>query len=115
MAGLEIDESAPGYRHIFVQPRPGGGFTDVKASHETMYGRASSAWTMADGRFELTVEVPANTRATVRLPGATHQEVTESGKPIADIEGVSGLRQEGDSVVVQVGSGKYKFSYPFKG
>jgi alpha-L-rhamnosidase len=115
MAGLELDEAAPGYRHILIQPRPGGGFTEVKASHDTMYGRASSGWKVAEGVFELSVEVPANTRATVRLPGASHLEVTESGKAVADTEGISGLRQEGDSVVVQVGSGKYRFRYPIKG
>ena len=33
MAGIEIDQAAPGYKHILIQPRPGGGFTRVKASH----------------------------------------------------------------------------------
>ncbi len=29
--GIDTDEAAPGYRHILIQPRPGGGFTRVKA------------------------------------------------------------------------------------
>src|SRR5262249_18395440 len=45
MAGLEIDESSPGYKHILIQPHPGGGFTDVKATHMTPYGMAASHWT----------------------------------------------------------------------
>ena len=49
MAGIEIDEAAPGYKHVLIQPRPGGGFTSVKASHETPYGKVASAWTL-DGR-----------------------------------------------------------------
>jgi alpha-L-rhamnosidase len=53
MAGIDVDEAAPGYKHILIQPRPGGGFTSVKASHETPYGKVASAWTIADGRFEL--------------------------------------------------------------
>src|SRR5260370_12086061 len=68
MAGLEIDEAVPGYKRVLIQPKPGGGFTSVKASHQTMYGPLSSAWTLKDGRFELIVAVPRNTRATVRLP-----------------------------------------------
>jgi len=56
------DESAPGYKHVLIQPQPGGGFTRVEASHETMYGRVGAAWTLEGGRFELVVEVPANTR-----------------------------------------------------
>src|SRR4029077_2619791 len=60
MAGIDTDDAAPGYKHILIQPRPGGGFTSVKASHETPYGRVGSAWTRQGGRFELAVEVPPN-------------------------------------------------------
>jgi alpha-L-rhamnosidase len=112
MAGLEIDEAAPAYKHLLVQPQPGGGFTSVKASHDSPYGKVGSAWTLDNGRFELVVDVPTNTRATVRLPKATLAAVTESGKPLADGSGVTGRRQDGDAVAVEVGSGTYRFSYP---
>ena len=111
MAGIETDESAPGYKHVLIQPRPGGGFTRVKASHETPYGRVGSAWTLEGGRFTLAVEVPANTRATVRLPGAKLGSVTEGGSPLGDGNGISGRRQDGAAAVVEVGSGRYLFSY----
>ena len=112
MAGIEIDEAAPGYRHVLVQPRPGGGFTRVKASHQTPYGRVGSAWTIQDGRFQLTVEVPPNTRATVRLPNASLASVTEGGQALARGNGIAGWRQDGDAVAVETGSGQYQFSYP---
>ena len=89
MAGIELDESAPGYKHVLIQPRPGGGFTSVKAGHETPYGSVRSAWTMKDGRFELAVEIPPNTRATIRLPGARLASVSESGKPLAEGNGIT--------------------------
>ena len=111
MAGIDVDEAAPGYEHILIQPRPGGGLTSVKASHETPYGKVASAWTRADGRFELLVEVPPNTRATVRLPKAQLASVTEGGSPLGDGNGISGRRQDGDDAVVDVGSGRYRFSY----
>src|SRR6185503_16054030 len=84
MAGIEVDPAAPGYKHILIQPQPGGGFTNVKASHQTPYGKVSSAWTIRDGKFELAVEVPANTRATIRLPKAQLANVTESGQRLAN-------------------------------
>jgi alpha-L-rhamnosidase len=112
MAGIDMDEAAPGYKHILIQPRPGGGFTDVRASHETPYGKVASAWTLKDGAFDLRVEVPANTRATVRLPNAELASVTEGGQRLAGGNGVSGPRQDGDTVVVEVGSGAYRFAYP---
>jgi alpha-L-rhamnosidase len=113
MAGLEIDESAPGYKHILVQPRPGGGFTRVKASHETPYGKASSAWTLKDGAFELAVEVPPNTRASVRLPGAQLASVTEGGRSLAAGNGITAQKQDGSVVAVEIGSGQYRFAYPW--
>jgi alpha-L-rhamnosidase len=112
MAGIQIDEAVPGYKHVFIEPRPGGGFTSVKASHQTMYGKVSSAWTIKDGTFELAVEVPANTRATVRLPGAQLASVSEGGRPLAVGNGVTAQKQDGGLVAVEVGSGEYRFAYP---
>jgi alpha-L-rhamnosidase len=112
MGGIEIDEAQPGYKHVLVQPRPGGGLTSVTARHETPYGKLASAWTVKDGRFELLVEVPPNSRATVRLPKAQLASVTESAKALVEGNGVAGRRQDGDAVVVEVGSGRYRFAYP---
>ena len=114
MAGIAIDEAAPGYKHILIQPQPGGGFTFVKASHRSMYGKVASAWTLKDGQFELDVEVPANTRATVRLPKALAGGVSESGQPLRIGNGITAQRQEGDSTVVEVGSGEYHFKYQMR-
>jgi alpha-L-rhamnosidase len=111
MAGIDVDPLAPGYKHTLIQPQPGGGFTSVKASHKTMYGQVSSAWTLKDGHFELAVEIPANTRATVRLPKAQLANVTEGGKALSTGDGITGERQDGDFVVVEIGSGQYRFAY----
>ena len=110
MAGLEIDEAMPGYKHVLIQPRPGGGFTSARASHQTMYGPLSSAWTLKDGRFELSIEVPPNTRATVRLPKAQVAGVTEGGQALAKGNGIADWRQDGDAVAIEVGSGQYRFA-----
>jgi alpha-L-rhamnosidase len=112
MAGIDLDEAAPGYKHVLIQPRPGGGVTSVSASHETPYGRVMSAWTRTDTRFELGVAVPPNTKATVRLPGATLASVTEGDGPLAEGNGITAPRQDGGDVVVELGSGRYRFAYP---
>lgn len=112
MAGLDIDPMLPGYKHVLVQPQPGGGATRARATHDSMYGRVSSAWGIRDGIFTLTIEIPCNTRATVRLPRAASVKVTENDKSLSE----SGLRSsaDGDFLVVEAGSGKYVFSYPWK-
>ncbi len=109
VAGLEIDERAPGYKHILIQPLPGGGLTHADASVESMYGRVASGWEIADGKITMRIDVPANTTATVRLPKAKLEEVSEGGKPLAGRADISGARQAGDAVVLDVGSGKYAF------
>jgi hypothetical protein len=70
----------------------------------------SSAWTLEGGRFALEVEVPPNTTASVRLPATRVAAVTESGRPLAAGDGIAAVRQDGDAVVVDVGSGRYAFA-----
>jgi alpha-L-rhamnosidase len=111
VAGLDIDPAMPGYKHILIQPQPGGGFTSVTASHLTPYGKVSSSWQLAGGTFSLAVDVPPNTTATVRLPHARLADVLESGQPVSGAGGISGARQDGESVVLEAGSGDYRFTY----
>jgi alpha-L-rhamnosidase len=112
VAGLDLDEAAPGYKHLVIHPQPGGGLTSARAELMTQYGSAASGWKLEGGQLRLGVRVPANTRATVRLPGATLAQVTEGARAVATSVGVTSARQDGDAVVVEVGSGDYVFSYP---
>src|SRR5919109_387763 len=109
MAGLEIDPSAPGYKHTIFEPHPGGSFTEVRVRHESVYGRVGSDWKIEGGKFTLTVEVPSNTTATVRLPKAKLEQTTEGQKPLTGRTDLLGAHQAGDAVVVEVGSGTYVF------
>lgn len=111
VASLEADPEEPGYKHLRVQPQPGGGLTRARAALNTMYGLAVSAWELVDGQFRLDVTVPPNTHATVRLPHATLAQVTESGQAVDAAEGIARVSQEGEVVVVEVGSGRYRFAY----
>ena len=71
VAGLAPIE--PGYRTFRVQPRPGGGLTWAHAAHESPCGRIEVHWSVADGRFDLSVSVPPGTTAVAVLPdGGTH-------------------------------------------
>ncbi|UCG89394.1 MAG: glycoside hydrolase family 78 protein [Gemmatimonadota bacterium] len=111
VAGLETDPAEPGYKHVRIQPQPGGGFTYARAALNTMYGPTASAWELSNGQFQLDVTVPPNTHATIRLPHATLAQVTESGQGLDDADGIARASQEGDVVIVEVGSGQYRFAY----
>lgn len=115
VAGLEIDPRQPGYKHVVIQPQPGGGLTSVEARLETMYGRAASGWKLAGDQLQVSVTVAPNTHGTIRLPGATLAAVTEGGRAVAGAAGIGAARQDGAGVVVEVGSGTYAFAYPAGG
>ena len=66
----------PGYRHLTIQPRPGGGLTHASARHRTPYGIAQCAWKIQDGKIDVDIIVPPNTTASVHLPGTDAEPVT---------------------------------------
>lgn len=113
VAGIEIDPRQPGYKHILIQPQPGGGLTCANASVHSMYGRVASSWELKDGRMILQVEIPANTSATVWLPHAKLEQITESGRPLRAARGVSAVQQAGQAVTADLGSGSYLFEYGY--
>jgi len=109
VAGLQAAD--PGYREIRIAPHPGDTLTHARAVLDTDYGRVESSWRRQDGRFRLEVTIPANTEATVRLPGAARTTVTESGTPLDEAAGLSLIRQDGEDRVLKAGSGTYVFAY----
>ncbi|WP_432489508.1 family 78 glycoside hydrolase catalytic domain [Kineococcus sp. SYSU DK018] len=73
VAGLAPDE--PGYRSILFHPRPGGGLTSAAARHLTPYGTASIEWTLQEGGFAVTVQVPTGATGRLVLPDGATEEV----------------------------------------
>ncbi len=112
IAGLQPAEDAPGWKRFRVAPTPGGGLTSAKASVETPYGVAASDWKIANGRFDLMVTVPANTSASVTLPFGAADTVTEGGRPLTELAGMTDARVAGGRVTFTVPAGSYQFSAP---
>ncbi len=106
-----ITATAPGYKRIAIRPVPGGGLTYARSFIHSAYGKVESAWEFNEGGFSLTVEIPANTRAEVTLPGAAGREVTEGGQPLAQADGIVQSGLEGSDRKLEIGSGRYTFTY----
>ena len=107
VAGIEIDEAHPGYKHFFINPRPGGGLTSARASHESMYGTIVSGWELREGDLEMEVEVPVNTGASIHVPG-TPGQIEVNGVPLT--EGEMEYVESDEGIWLEAGSGKYKFN-----
>lgn len=105
--GLTPDPDEPGYRRFHVRPLPGGGLTHAKGRYRSIRGEIGIAWRDADDAFELDLTVPPNASATVTLPYAG--EVTESGRSLADCDGVSGVHVVEGRVQLRVTAGTYAF------
>jgi alpha-L-rhamnosidase len=109
MVGLDTYEDGPGYKHIKIQPHIGGGFTHASASLQTYYGTLSSGWKTEAGKIILDVEIPANTRATVYVPAANTEAITENGTALSSLKDITVTGKENDFVILKIGSGKYHF------
>jgi alpha-L-rhamnosidase len=84
-----LTPAAPGYRHLEIRPCPGGGLTHARARHQTPYGLAECAWRIEPGQITVEASIPPNTRASVTLPS-------------------------GDGSTITVGSGRYRWAYPYQ-
>jgi alpha-L-rhamnosidase len=110
VAGIQPDPDEPGFRHINISPEPGGGLTYAKAELDSMYGTIKSGWKIEGSELVLNVQVPPNTHATVKLPAARLDAVRLNGQPLQDQPSYNS-RQAGNSVVLEVLSGVYEFTY----
>jgi alpha-L-rhamnosidase len=109
VAGINIDEDTPGYKKVIIKPHPTDSLTFASASLQTYYGKVSSEWKKENGNFILNVDVPANTTATIYVPAADVESITENGKKMNDQKELKAGEIKNGYVVVRTGSGKYSF------
>ena len=109
VAGLDTYDDAPGYKHIKIQPHIGGGLTNVSASLQTYYGKASSGWKVEGNKIIMDIEIPANTTATVFVPALNKETITENGNAVSSSKDMQVTGTENGYVILKVNSGKYHF------
>lgn len=111
VAGIEIDPQQPGYKHVILQPHPGGGLTYARARIESMYGPVACGWQRDDDRMVIKIELPPNTTATLLLPDTRIETVTEGEKALMKLKDLIHYEQKDNRVIIQLGSGRYTFGY----
>ncbi len=111
VAGLELDPDAPAYKHIFIQPQPGGGLVHAEASFDSPYGLVSTAWRRNGSQVKLTAVIPPNTSAQIALPNSRIESIRTENKMLEENIYFRNLRQVGDTVMLEVGSGSYEFDW----
>jgi len=106
LGGILPDPKKPGFKHFTLRPGVVKSVDWVKCEYKSPYGPIVSNWRKKDGVLTMDITVPANTTATVYVPG---KNITEGGLPAAKAEGVTFLRMEKNKAVFKVESGTYEF------
>ncbi len=102
VAGIDIEPSQPGFKYIRIQPMPDPSLTYVNATYNSLYGEIRSSWSYEESnRFRIQVTLPANTKATIRLPGAHVSQVEPKWNAVAVDGGAE----------ISLGSGNYEWEY----
>ncbi|MFI2507168.1 family 78 glycoside hydrolase catalytic domain [Streptomyces sp. NPDC018972] len=101
VAGIAQTADSVGYAELLIDPAVEGDMTSASGSYRTPYGIARSDWERTDGRFRLTVDVPAGSTAEVHVPAAGGRAEAPRGARL--------LRTSGEEAVYQVGSGHWTF------
>lgn len=109
LAGIQIDQKVPGFKHLIINPSIVGDLTSVNAFHDSMYGRIKSSWKRENTKLTMNVTIPVNTTATIYILAKSVTEVTESGVLATKAAGVEFSGIENGKAIFKVQSGNYFF------
>jgi alpha-L-rhamnosidase len=101
LAGIKNDPSAVGFKKIWMEPVFPEKLSHVNASYESPYGKIKSAWKRDGDKLVWNITIPANTTATVKLPGRFGIKV-DANQP-----GVHTVEEAGGSLILELGAGTY--------
>jgi alpha-L-rhamnosidase len=106
LAGMQVDEAEPGYRHLIFKPQPVNGLGFVEYLNQTPYGKAGIKWQQSDNNLLMDITVPVGCWATIYFPA---EEATERGKPLSKNAAVRVMSEASKSLILEVGAGEYHF------
>jgi alpha-L-rhamnosidase len=109
LAGMNVNEEQPGYKHIIIRPTPPDSLTHASYSTRTPYGEASVSWQRSHQGFALQASVPIGSTATIYLPCNEASLIKESGAPVGKAKGVTDKGRKNGYRQFDVVSGKYDF------
>ncbi|HEX6772948.1 MAG TPA: family 78 glycoside hydrolase catalytic domain [Acidobacteriaceae bacterium] len=73
VAGIDTEAAGPGFHHLVIAPHFDPALPQVHAEYNSDYGLVTTDWNQAQHRF--TVTTPANTTASITLPGVKQEQV----------------------------------------
>lgn len=109
LAGLAPDPNGAGYKDIIVKPLPPEALTYASYSTRTPNGNASVAWKKQSDTYQMDVEIPVGSKATIYVPVVSGKEIKEGGIDIRKIKDIKYKGIQDGYAVICITSGKYMF------
>jgi alpha-L-rhamnosidase len=118
LAGINPDTKSPGYGRIRIQPRMVRDLRWASGTIDTIRGTVSTSWSRESDSVRLDVTIPAGSTAEVHLPRfnwasadvyEANSPVYQNGAYVAGASGVTGARDAGAEIVLEILSGSYSF------
>jgi alpha-L-rhamnosidase len=100
---LGINAAKPGFKEIIIKPQPAGNLQWAKGSYQSIRGKIVSDWKIEGNMYSLSVEIPANTSATVYVKTTNQESVKADGQ-------ATYIGYEDGYAVYKAPSGKYNFT-----
>jgi hypothetical protein len=110
LGGIKQAAHSTAFKEIIIRPEVVGDIRETSVSFASPYGVIASRWKDTGLSFDLRVEIPANSVATVYLPAGDRAEITESGRALSQADGITDSYRENGRTVVRIGSGTYDFN-----
>lgn len=120
LAGLQLDASSVGASHFRIRPSCVSGLNHAGATLQTIHGLASASWHRAGDKITLNIQIPVNSRATVRMPfptGSGQARIVLDGQEIWSTGGGGQASPDAairchdhESATFEIDSGTYAFT-----
>ena len=106
-----ITHQTPGFKTSKISPfiPENGSITEVKAHHDTPYGRIAIHWKTSENELTATITIPPNTSSIVLLPGDEKTLVLEQGKPLEQTESCQIVARTNGKIQIFLQSGTFQF------
>lgn len=99
VGGIRVDESKPGYQHVFIEPQIPQGVTWANTTKESPYGTIIVNWELKDARLLMHVVLPVGVKASVAIPGKANGGI------------VNGKEIKSDNQYLELGTGTYNIEF----
>jgi len=109
LGGIRPDPAYPGFKRFIIAPQFIRELNWITSDTQSLYGKIRSSWKRKGDDIELSISIPGNSTAELRLPVSSLAKVSLDGKKISETPAIQVLADHHEGITLRVGSGNYHF------